>query len=686
MSTSSPVLFSVIDVETTISGGSSSPFHPDNTIVLFGTCSFLDTGESRIYTRKPSRTEVLNVGKSETKIPMLVGHNFKFDLHHLRRHMPDKDFQALIDRPIWDTQIAEYILTSQQHQWASLDELSTTYGLVTKADEGFAKIKAAFERGEGADTIDSEMLENYLKHDLRITGEVALQQMNRATPEQFNLIVTMGESLKATQEMEYNGMYCDKKLVDKMSMDIIDTLAKMTIDVNMCMENYVKGIRSGADKEIQSFLEVKDNWYGNPTVMSALLFGGTLKWDTREAIGVYKTGAKKGKVRYKVLKNEFTLPPAIMPLVAGSTETKRKGVYTVDEAVIANARGILEPGTPLADMLDNVLEMKKLGKLYSTYLSNFSTMVGEDGILHHQLNQCATATGRLSSSNPNLQNVPMPDKHLSHLNVKRCFTSGYGEDGVILEIDFKQLEVCVLAWLTKDPQLMHDIAKGVDIHTAIGERVYGAGKKISKRQRREVKAVVFAMLYGAGAKGIAKTSGMPLERVQRIMNEFYDRYSTIRDTYDAMSDKVPMVEDEIYRDKDHQPRHWWELKMAHGRSYWLHSDPYRRGPKFTELRNYPVQGTATGDIVPALLGEVRKLLVDREDVKMITTTHDSVTLDCASYERAIDIALYLDRMLFSRLDVVINEIFPTMGWDIPLTLEYEIGPSWGELKEVDIHA
>ena len=673
----SNVVFSVIDVETTITDGTADPFHPDNHAVLVGACTFFAESTTGIALCRPvpDKEHEFNISGID-EAPIMVTHNGKFDLHYVRKHIPSDNFQELLSIPFWDTQIAEYVLTAQQHQWASLDELSEKYGLKSKADEGFADIKDAFERGIGADKIEQKHLANYLGHDLQVTGGIAYQQMAAATQEQFDLILTMGEAMKAVQEMEWNGMHHDSEVNDDLSIGMGDSIRTLAKD----MDEVLVTIFDDPEKASELLVD-KPDWFNSPHVISALLFGGEIKWKRREAIGVYKTGAKKGKVRYRVHHESIKLVRCLDPDDMDSTETKKKGTYTTDETVLKN----VTHGPPhRGHLAKSLLEYKKLNKLLTTYLTNFKEMEVE-GIIHHQLNQCATATGRLSSSKPNLQNVPMPDKDPS-LNVKRCFTSRYGKDGVILEIDFKQLEVCVLAWLTQDAQLIKDIEDGVDIHSTVGAKIYGP--HMNKAQRRNVKAVVFAMIYGAGAKGIAKSSGVPLNEVKGIMASFYDRYTDIQPYYEVQMADMDRVKDVVYRDKNGDLSHWFEISMPHGRTYWCHEDPYRFGPKYTEMRNYPVQGTATGDIVPAILGKVREIVADERAVKLVTTTHDSMTFDCEDREAAINLCRYLHTALFAEpaMDEFLARTFKGLEFNVPLTLEYEMGPSWGEMKEFDIFA
>jgi DNA polymerase-1 len=258
---------------------------------------------------------------------------------------------------------------------------------------------------------------------------------------------------------------------------------------------------------------------------------------------------------------------------------------------------------------------------------------------------------------------------------------------VIVEIDFKQLEVCALAWLTQDIQLMADLSEGRDVHTEVGKHC--GLDMTNKKARRDVKTIVFAMIYGAGAKGIAKSSGLPIGLVKDVIKVFYDRYSSVHGFYRNLTEKVMEhgTRMDIVVRGPAGPDHLFEWVSPTGRTYMFNQDPYRPGPKYTQLRNYPVQGTATADIVPMVMAEVANVLRNMPEthkVHLITQTHDSVTLDCYNRDDAVHAVRELQYKVFKDIEDLINEKFPGIEWHIPLNIEVEIGPNWGDMKPLDI--
>ena len=675
---SSDILFVVWDVETTITDGDPSYFVPKNEMVLAGAnCVFTD-GTSVIKTFKPGATWDVLPG-----VQVLVGHNFGFDLHYLRADAGEEDFAAWMDAShIWDTQIAEYVLSGQHTMFASMDDLAKKYELPTK-DEAHENVVKLFKEGLGADYADPDELKDYLVHDLQVTEAIAKLQMEAATDEQFNLIIEMGEALKGVQECEWNGMHIDEEFTQ-------DRLSALAVEMGASMLE-LKELVEAHGKDTLEYAKSKEfNLSTNNQFISSLLFGGTLEYVTKEPIGLYKSGKRKGMTRYKNVTNSIKFKRLLDPndyTTATKTRTKHGDiVYTVDEDVLSKVVNDSKLNKTINNIITNIVDYKKQGKIFNTYYSSFLEK-NVDGIIHHTLNQTATRTGRLSSTKPNLQNVPMSgDNPL--LNVKDVFSSRYGEDGVMVEIDFKQLEVCVLAWLTQDAQLLDDLIKGVDIHGTIADAIGWDGT--DKRIRRDVKGVVFAMIYGAGAKGIASSTGIDIEKVKKIMGAFKARYYQVDEYYEQLRETVIKEGSrmDLITRGPHGPEHMFEWVSPTGRTYLFGQDPYRPGPKHTQLRNYPVQGTATGDIVPMLLGRIVRVLRNElhksHQVKLVTSTHDSVTLDCRNEDDAKHVVRLLDHRVFSQVNDIINEAFPDMEWNVPLVVEVERGPSWGEMKEVDI--
>jgi DNA polymerase I-like protein with 3'-5' exonuclease and polymerase domains len=294
------------------------------------------------------------------------------------------------------------------------------------------------------------------------------------------------------------------------------------------------------------------------------------------------------------------------------------------------------------------------------------------------LNHTATVTGRLSSTNPNLQNI-------SNNPIKQIFDSRWGKDGVVVEMDFNQLEVVALAHVTGDLQLIRDISSGADIHSELYKAMFG--RYPTKEERKPFKARTFQLIYGAGAKAISKQAGCPFDEAKKFVDVFYARYSSVGKWHKEFAVEVESkstyeLDDDGFREKtktyilNTETGRKFCFKEYHSDSSWS-SRTYNFSP--TELKNYPVQGLATGDIVPMMLGVMFRLLKGREDVKMVNTIHDSLMFD-VKLEAADDFIKGMTELL-KNTHVYFETIF---GKPLALKLNAgaSVGVNWYEMKEL----
>jgi DNA polymerase I-like protein with 3'-5' exonuclease and polymerase domains len=445
--------FIAIDVETTLNGdldvGLANPMHPANRIVAFGISS--PSGEiSTTYDSAVWKREILTTPVHST----FVGHNLSFDLLYLYR---DSSIMRarLQDCKIWDTQLAEYILTGQQSKFSSLDELSIKYGLEVKDDH----IKAYFQAGMGADKIPLDELVPYLIQDVYNAWAIAELQYRQAVHEgMLTLILTQMEALHATTEMTYNGLQIDTTRLREYTVEVVDSYVEAKLELEERCSGHIEDINS-------------------PKQWSQYFFGGTKKIKVREEVGVYKNGNTK----YKLVDKELVIKPAVKYIPDPDKVSEKTGQVSVDDTVLEDMlRHTFDPS--IKGLVEALLKYRELSKQLSTYVQGLSKHIIA-GRIHGRLNHTATVTGRLSSTSPNLQNI-------SNNPIKQIFASRF-RDGMIVEVDFNQLEVVALAHVTKDTQLIRDISSGVDIHSALYEGLYG--RLPTKEERKPFKARTFQL-------------------------------------------------------------------------------------------------------------------------------------------------------------------------------------------------
>lgn len=586
---------------------------------------------------------------------LLVGQNLKFDMLYLRRHWEK------IPKNIWDIQLAEYLLTGQQSRYASLDSMSAKYGGTLKDD----RIKAMWEAGVPTEDIPKDMLSEYLKFDLLNTELIFIEQFAEATRKgMLPLITSQMQALRATTEMNWWGMAIDWNFVRRSSEVLLDRELELaaTFDAN------IKTLSS--DGSIPSAL----NWGSNKDV-SMLFFGGTLKYKKEELVGKYKNG----KDKYKLCEH-IHVYSGIYKGDKSKFEKNASG-YVVDDKVLEKIGG------PVASAIRELREVKKQR---TTYFENLETLRFPTSYIYPNLNHTATKTGRLSCTNPNLQNQTTDG------GVKAAYVSRYGDDGVILELDYSQLEMVALAVLSNDSQLMHDIGSGVDMHSELYRSMYGSLP--TKDQRKYFKRLTFGLVYGAGAKTLAENSGYSVKDCQIFIETFYTRYPDVKKYHNTLIDKAARERKVTSRHdpETKMPVGEFVLKSITGREYVFNEWPgkdYKTGkPKMsfspTELKNWQVQGFATGDIVPMMVGVLQSKLEDvfytehgTTPVHLVMTVHDSVILDV--HKDCLVKAAHLAKEV---MESAPSYLKGTFGIDFCLSLQVGVssGANWLEQSDLKL--
>ncbi|WP_287705478.1 DNA polymerase [Microcystis sp. M42BS1] len=311
-----------------------------------------------------------------------VGFNIKFDLHWCKRYdLLPKNYT------VHDCQIHFYMDQAQTIPFPDLNTVAQHFNLPVKPD----KIKEYWESGVDTADIPWEELKEYALHDTEVTYEIYKRQ---PVTKLQNLCF---HDLQVLQEMEWNGLNFDRQkaldLADKNNKLIEETLEQLNLYHN------VPGF----------------NW-GSNEHLSALLYGGTVRIRVQVPDGFFKSGQRKGQVKYRWVEQEYKLPRIYTPPKRAAKA--KEGVYAVDEATLKDLVGNEE-------LINGILKVKALQKDNNTYLLGFPRLQDEHNYPHNKIygnfNQTIARTGRLSSSSPNLQNCS--DTILS------CFTSRYDNRG-----------------------------------------------------------------------------------------------------------------------------------------------------------------------------------------------------------------------------------------------------------------
>ncbi len=309
-------------------------------------------------------------------------------------------------------------------------------------------------------------------------------------------------------------------------------------------------------------------------------------------------------------------------------------------------------------IIGRILEHRQLSKLKSTYVDSLPTLVDpRDGRVHTSLNQAATATGRLSSSNPNLMNIPIRTE--LGQRIRRAFVAGR-PDHQLFSADYSQIELRIAAHLSEDPNLLSAFEAGQDIHAATAARVFKVAiEEVSPDQRRLAKIANFGSLYGQGEYGLSIQMGIPGDEAREFLKEYWATYARLREWLDGIRNKA---------------REDGYVASPTGRRRAI---PDLRSPNF-QLRsaaermaiNFPIQSLAADIIKIAMVRLQRELEEGRLEGTMILQVHDELVFEIP--ERETDaFAELVPRVMVSAYEL--------QGG---LEVEAKVGANWAEVRKV----
>jgi len=661
--------YTIVDLETTVRCPISSkghPMWPDNQIVKVGIVAVglpdrptrdtyispnLVNGAGSVWATRAAEAKDMFTLRLAS---LVVGHNIKFDLLYVLRNgwLSGKE---LMDLQLWDTQHVEYLLSAQQHTYPSLDDCSVKYGGSLKDD----RIKEFWDNDIPTEHIPEEMLGEYLQHDLMNTEIVYLAQRKKVEAWGMTALVkSQMRALAAATLMEFNGMQIDRTYI----VDKADDLAKRITIAEALLSSYTEHISP----------EYGGWQWSSPKDVSALFFGTEYKVKAKELVGKYKNGKDKWK---SVLTPHYLSGVCKKdPLKMGATANKL-GYWTTDDVVLKN---LAKEGFEAAQF---ILDLRMLSKQRETYFINLSNLCFPDGRIHANLNMCSTKTGRLSCNKPNIQNQTVEG------GIKDAYVSRWGVDGVLVDFDYSQLEMAGLASVANDTQLAYDINHGIDMHNELYKGMYG--RYPSKEERKKFKSLSFGLVYGAGSKTLAANADCSIADAKKFIEVFYSRYKGVAAWHKRM---VEEANKERRLTKEHTPKGHpvgaFLKRMPTGRLYLFkeYDNDWKGEASFspTELKNWPVQGFATGDIVPHMVGEVvqRIYAAGASSYALpIMTVHDSLVFDVK--KTSLDKFIKACKIVLSNTTGCVEKHF-SISLPVKLSVGCSTGPTWGTQSEVDL--
>ncbi len=308
-----------------------------------------------------------------------------------------------------------------------------------------------------------------------------------------------------------------------------------------------------------------------------------------------------------------------------------------------------------------ILDWRGLSKLRSTYTEQLPKAVNpQTGRIHTSYHQAVAATGRLSSSDPNLQNIPVRTEE--GRRIRQAFVAEPGQ--LLLSMDYSQIELRIMAHLSQDPRLQAAFASGQDIHKATAAEVFGVElAQVSADQRRAVKAINFGLMYGMSAFGLAKQLGIPRTEAQTYMDTFFARYAGVKNFMDRTRESARSLR---------------YVETLFGRRLYLkdiasRNQTQRQYAERTAI-NAPLQGTAADLIKLAMIDMQAFLTGKASNIVMIMQVHDELVLEGPSKELAGLAPVLAERMCrVARLSV-------------PLVADWGLGSNWDQAHTPQGHA
>ncbi len=307
-----------------------------------------------------------------------------------------------------------------------------------------------------------------------------------------------------------------------------------------------------------------------------------------------------------------------------------------------------------------LMEYRELAKLVSTYVDALPQLIDPaTGRLHTTWNQTATATGRLSSSDPNLQNIPV--KTELGRSIRRAFVAG-GSDHVLMAADYSQIELRILAHCSGDARLVQAFHEGRDIHRFTASLIYGIPEaEVQPEQRQAMKAINFGILYGMTPHGLSKELGLPREEAEQFIAAYFERYPGVRSYLDAQIAKA---------------RRDGFVQTPLGRRRYIPevNSPDLMVRQFGERMavNAPIQGTAADLIKRAMVQLAPRLSAAGGGGRLLLQVHDELVLE-------------VPRAALPPLARLAREVMESaMALTVPLVVTIKAGPNWLDLVPVEI--
>jgi DNA polymerase-1 len=324
----------------------------------------------------------------------------------------------------------------------------------------------------------------------------------------------------------------------------------------------------------------------------------------------------------------------------------------------STSAGVLDLLKGKHPVVDWVLEHRELSKLKSTYLDALPQAVdAKTGRVHTSYSQVGAVTGRLSSNNPNLQNIPIRTE--TGRKVRNGFIAGRGN--LLLSVDYSQIELRIVAHMAQDEGMLAAFRAGEDIHATTAAAIYGVSPEaVTKEMRRHAKAINFGLIYGMSAFGLTRSTDLTLAEAETFVKTYFEKFPGVKKYLDGIRRKA--AEQGYVETLLGRRRYFPALQ---GRQ-----NVQMKNREEREAINAPIQGTAADIMKIAMIKIPPALEAAGLKAKMLLQVHDELVLECPKVE------------LEETARVVQETMANAYKLDIPLSTEARYGANWGEMKVI----
>jgi uracil-DNA glycosylase family 4 len=601
-----------------------------------------------------------------------VAQNEKFDRQHIKESL--KIDLGLTD---YDTMFMHLVQNERRgtHGLKDLAYSATGMGGYEQELEHYIQTHADADpdRGGSYANIPASLLFRYAGYDADCT--IRVFNWLRSNPEYTNnrklksiAEIYMPQLSAALADMETAGAQINQEVVKKLDIKYRSDMAKAESKVLQDAEvsRYVN-----ARKRQEPKFEFNP---GSKQQLESVFFDGYKLRPTE----LTDKGFDVLVARHKRLNDESDTKIRFTEIVQRAITDGEWGLFKIDAETL---HAFDRQKNPLAKI---ILEYRSAHTLHSTFVEPLAGLCDSEGKIHGSFSPTGTETGRLSSQNPNLQNIPNQGGGL----IKQAYVSRFGAHGLLLNVDFSQIELRVAAAWFKEPKMREAYLKQEDLHILTAVIISGLTaeqyKKLPKDDKKEwrtrAKRVNFLSLYGGGPPGLQSTLRkdgvfVEVDECQKFLDKFFEGYEKLRE---GMDDLEKFVMDHGY------------LESFTGRRRRVpevfSTDNAIRSRAIRQCVNFPIQGSAADMTLMALIIIWRELKKRQLRSKLILTVHDSNVAD-SHVDEFLEVATLMKSTMES-LPELSDSVLPGLDWswlDVPILAECEVGMNWGQMVEFDPH-